>query len=246
MSDFRVFSEALSAEQVVADYLGSATAPLLLSTTPSPINIKVEGVDAVPDAVALKLTYQTLTGSEKTAFSGFLYGTKRIKSLEPVTEYTLRLYVDSGSGYKWKKKKLFVSTFVNSADNYDVDDFVEDGEIKLDGLDAAAKTRISAVMSDVFTTGDKINVNLGGKKFRDAKFVNRGSTTRIDEAEALLLPFDAGSVSLETINLQLSVDSTTAVVYDEVAKTVAVESVVYHTAREILSFCLGWVLCNFF
>jgi len=63
-------------------------------------------------------------------------------------------------------------------------------------------------MNELFTTGDKINVNLGGKRSREAKFVNRGSTSRID--------------------------STTDVIYDEVANTVAVESVVYSTGDSFL------------
>lgn len=232
MSDFRVYAEALTAAQLDADYLATVVDTSLFSTRPGPINIKVD-VNAVPDAVGLKLTYQAPTGAEATAFAGFLSGPKNIKSLDPEVEYTVRLYVDSGSGYEMTEQQV-VSTLANSASNYEVDDFVEDGKIQLDGLDAAAKTRMSAVMNELFTTGDKINVNLGGKRSKEAKFVNRGSTSRIDEAEALLLPFDAGSGSAQTINIQLSDDSTTAVVYDEVANTVAVESVVYSTGDSFL------------
>lgn len=226
LSDFRIYAEALSAEQLVADFLGSGSATSLFTTRPGPINIKTD-IDAVPDAVALKLTYQAPTGRETTAFSDFLSGSKNVKPLEPEVEYTIRLYVNSGAGYELVEEQA-VSTLANSAANYQVNDFVQDGRIKLDGLDADAKTRMSAVMNELFTTGDKIDVSIGAKKSTEATFVNRGGISRVEDAEALLLPFDTGSGAAQTINLQLSDDSTKAVTYDEAANTIAVDSVVYN------------------
>lgn len=224
ISTIIMYDRPLTDAEVLSNSTSVATS--MFSASPGPINIRVD-VDDVPDAVALKLTYQSPTGSEITAFSEFLSGSKNVESLDPEVEYTMRLYVDSGSGYELGEEKA-VTTLANSAANYVIDDFVQDGKNNLDGLNTAARTRMSAVMNDLFTTGDKISVSVGSKRGNmEAKFVNRGGTTRVSAADALLLPFDTESGAAQTISLQMSDDSTKVVTYNDAANTISVDSVDY-------------------
>lgn len=199
-----------------------------LDVRAGPINIVVD-VLPVQGAVALKLTtYQAAVGVEQTVFSGFLSGRKHIKSLEPETEYTLRLYADSGAGYVLEETSI-VSTLSNTAENYELGDFVENGKVKLHGLKPQAKERVSGVMNDLFATGDTIEIetSVGKKRYADAKFVNRGGTSRVRDTDALLIPFDAESGSAQNISLQREDDSLAVVTYNESENTIVVESVVY-------------------
>lgn len=206
-----------------------------LATEASPISVTTT-VLPVDGAVDLKLTYQAPGEEEETAFTGFLGGTKSIDSLEPETEYTLRLYADMGTsaGYEFHEVTV-TSTPANTADNYDVENFVEDGKVRLDRLSSSAKKSMSAVLNELFTTGDavRVGVSKGGRNYADATFVNRGGTQRIKQAdsetvvEALLLPFEATSGAGQIVNLQLSDDSIKTVQYDEAQNTVAVDSSVY-------------------
>ncbi len=222
-----------------------------LATQASPIAVTTT-VLPVAGAVDLKLTYQAPGGDEETAFTGFLDGAKSIEGLEPETEYTLRLYADMGSpaGYEFQEATL-ASTPANTAENYQVEDFVEDGEIRLDGLSSSAKQLMSAVLNELFTTGDAVRVGVGrsGRKFANAKFVNRGGTHRIKESEsetiveALLLPFDATSGVGQSVNLQLSDDSIKTVEYDDAQNTIVVDSSVYSPGD---TFVIDGVKCTVF
>ena len=190
-----------------------------------PINIVVD-VLPVEGAVALKLTYQASAGVEETAFAGFTSGQKHVKSLEPETEYTLRLYSDSGAGYVLKET-ITVPTLSNDPENYNLDDFTEDGKIKIHGLRSEARERVSRVMNELFATGDEVEVLIRPNRYAHAKFLNRGGTHRIRDADALLIPFDADSGSAQMVNLQKEDDSVVAVTYDESENTIDVQSVVY-------------------
>lgn len=222
-----------------------------LATKASPIAVTTTVLPVV-GAVDLKLTYQAPGGDEETAFTGFLGGDKRIDTLEPETEYTLRLYADmgTGAGYEFQEATL-ASTPANTAENYEVEDFVEGGKVRLDRLSSSAKKRMSAVLNELFTTGDavRVGVSRGVRKYADAKFVNRGGMQRIREAEsetiveALLLPFDATSGSGQNISLQLSDDSTKTVEYDDVQNTVAVDSSVYSPGD---TFVIDGLKCTVF
>jgi hypothetical protein len=202
-------------------------APERLALTSGPITINAE-ISAIPDNATLKLTYQGHTDVEKTAFEGFSSGPKNIESLEPETEYTVHLFMDVGDGlgYELTATKT-TTTLADSAENYVIDDFIEEGKVRLDRLNATAKARISGVMNDLFTTGDKVSVSFAGTKNANATFVNRGGTARIEDTAVLLLPFDTGAGENQTVNIQLSDDSVTTVVYDEAVGTIAVGSDVY-------------------
>lgn len=200
-----------------------------IETKVSPIAVTTT-VIPVAGAVDLKLTYQAPGGVEKTAFTGFLGGVKSIDSLDSETQYTLRLYADmgTGAGYEFREASI-ASTPANTAENYRAEDFVEDGEIRLDRLSAAAKARISSVINELFNTGDKTRVSVPsrGKRYASAMFVNIGGTHDIKDVEALLVPFDVDAGSAQAVNLRLSNDSIAAVLFDESANTVSVESSVY-------------------
>lgn len=215
-----------------------------LETQASPIAVTTT-VIPVAGAVDLKLTYQAPDGEEQTAFTGFLGGVKNIDSLDAETQYTLRLYADmgTGAGYEFQEASI-ASTPANTAENYRVEDFVEDGKIRLDRLSKSAKARMSSVMNELFSTGDDVELGtVGNKRFPGAKFVNRGGTHPIKDVEALLLPFDADSGSSQMVNLQLSDDSTTAVLFDELANTVSIGSSVY-TPGDI--FVIDGLKCTVF
>ena len=87
---------------------------------------------------------------------------------------------------------------------------------------------LGPVMNSLFESGDDVQVRLKrGKRFPKAKFVNQGDTVDVKEVEAVLLPFDETAGSSQSIGLRLSDGSTSSVLYDETADTIAIDSTVY-------------------
>lgn len=228
------FTVADSDASVIFDYTGTVilfgVSPSTLGITPGPVSMSVL-VEAIANTVDLKLTHQDSTGTERLSAAGFLSGQRTIRYLNPETEYTLRLYTkDTETSPFVLANTQVVSTTANSAENYTLTDFVEDGKFKIGSSDGAF---MSAVMNDIFTTGDDLEITLG-QKDTNARFVNRGGTTSIEDADAFLLPFDTGSGSSQTISLQLSDNTTASVDYNEVDNTISVGSIVYSPGDYLL------------
>lgn len=165
--------------------VGVGVAPLL--TDPGPMNIPVV-ITEVPGAVGYNVTYQGPTGGEITAFSGVTTLDQNITGHVSGTEYTIKLYADTGSGYVLREE-LTATTLPNVAANYDVNIFVEDGIINLSSLPDDTISNIAEVMNELFTTGDLVSVSLQGKPELNTSFINLGDEVSIDAIDGVLLPF---------------------------------------------------------
>ena len=213
----------------VFDYYGLTVvsvdvAPLLVE--PGPINIPVV-ITEIPGAVGYNVTYQGPTGGEMTAFSGVTTLDQNITGLVSGTEYTIKLYADTGSGYVLTEE-LTATTLANVAANYDVSIFVEDGVINLSSLPDATISNIAEVMNELFTTGDLVSVSLQGKPELNTSFINLGDELSIDAIDGVLLPFVEASTPGQDVSVVLSDGSTTVGInFDEAVNTITVNNVVY-------------------
>ena len=151
-----------------------------------------------------------------------------VKSLVPETQYTLKLYVDSGAGYVLTSTQS-ATTLPDNNDNYMVADFLEDGVFRIEDFSTDTREKISSQMNTLFTTGDRVKISTRTKSDLLARFVNTGGEVTTEE-ESILVPFDESSGAAQTITLSLSDNVTTvAVNYDDTTNTIAIGSDIYGT-----------------
>lgn len=189
-------------------------------------NIPVE-ITPIPDAVGYRLTIEEgSTGVEVLKVSG----TKlkhNILGIVPETQYTIRLYADTGSGYELSEETS-VTSLVNTAVNYDLTDFEVDGLITLGNLGAD----MNMVIGDLLGTGDVVGISLlSGKPNTNVKssFIKIGETLRIKDVDSALMPFSTFSGSGQNVSVTLSDDVTTVpIVYDETSGSLTISSVTYN------------------
>ncbi len=197
-----------------------------LAVEPRSINIPVVVVE-VPGATGYNITYEGPTGGEITAFSGVTTLQHNITGLDPETQYTIKLYADTGSGYVLTEE-LTTTTLPNVAANYDVNIFVEDGVINLSSLPENTISNIGEVMNELFDTGDIVNVSVQGKPDLNTSFINIGDELSISNIDGVLLPFVQASTPGQDVSVRLSDDSTVVGInFDEVVNTITVNGVTY-------------------
>lgn len=166
----------------------------------------------VPGAYTYRITItEGPSGTVRIAHNDISPGDFVISRLTPATTYTLQLLANSGNGFVVEDTET-VTTLQNSAGNYNRNTFGSNGEFNLRVLDVSEFSLLDDVINDVFTTGDKLEVNIGPRSSR-VSFVRRGETVSTDES--ILAPFNAHSGSGQEITMNLSDSSTVQVVYDE-------------------------------
>ena len=201
---------------------------------PSPLTISTRSVNVsvtiieVTGAISYRITYEGPTGGEITAVSDTTSLEHNIIGLVPELSYTIRLYADTGVGYTLVET-VSVTTLANSAANYDIADFTENGIIDLTSFSESTVSNVNEVMDELFTTGDIVHVNLPTKSNVVTSFINLGDTLSIKDINGLLLPFETAGGTGQDVNVTYSDDITTeAVVYDETNNNITVESVTYN------------------
>lgn len=188
------------------------------------INLKVTIVE-VPGSTGYMLTTEGPTGGEVTRVRNTLELSHNIVGLGPEMQYTIRLYVDTGSGYT-HTESITVTTLANIASNYDLTDFEEDGKANLISL--KSNLDFGTVIDDLFTTGDVVSTPVSSNSDVQSVFVNRGDILNILGVESTLLPFYETSGSGQTVTLRLSDNSTNVpITYDESTDSITVDSVTY-------------------
>lgn len=200
--------------------------PTHLTIEPRSINVVVT-IDPVDGALEYRLTHQGPVGAEITSFSGFNDVNRNIVNLEPDTQYTIRLYTDTGSGYELTEEHD-VSTLVNGSENYDIADFEEDGVFNLTSANDATRIELSSVMNTLFNTGDTVSVSVDTEPELNTSFIRLGESLTINQTSGLLIPFDGSNGSGQGVTVVLSDDVTgVAVTYDDSNNTIDVNSTVY-------------------
>lgn len=189
--------------------------------TPRPLNLSVS-FEAVADAVAYILTVQK-AGSQavRTVAKAFTESAVNISSLDPATDYTIRLYITTDGVESFETE---ATTTANSVVNYDMADFSRytGAGYDLSELGENSVKSLYGIINELFTTGEEVAVTLPGGSKKKNKFVNRGGSTSIVDAEALLLPFEEGVGASQSASLTLSDNSSVTVTSDEANDTIGV------------------------
>lgn len=205
--------------------------PLTLES--SVIDIPVV-IGEVEGATGYRITYEGPTGGEVTSVTGTTTLEHTITGVEPGTEYTIRLYVDTGSGYQLEESSI-TTTLPNISTNYDKLDYQEGGFFNLTSLIASAFSSLSQVWDGIFGTGDVVSIDVPKRKDFKGSFINIGDTLSIKDIDGIVLPFETTSGTGQDVNVVLSDDTTTvAVTYDETQDTVTVNSVVYYPGQSFI------------
>ena len=230
MLDLRVYDGVLSTAEIALVYSLGPNAPTAVvdafTLVTRPLNMLVD-ITAVPGATEYRLTYEGPTGGEIVAHPSFTDLSQNIISLEPDTEYIIRLYSKTGSVFELVRS-IVTMTLENTSANHDVTDFEVDGVFDLDDIDATTKENLSEVMNDLFTTGDKVIVSVSKYSNLKTTFVGLGGSASMNASDSLLLPFDDDGGVGQDMNLTLTDDATNvSVIYDESANTISVNSVAY-------------------
>jgi len=157
-----------------------------------------------------------------------------ITGLVSETEYVVRLYADTGSGYVLTEE-LTVTTLPNVAANYDVNIFVKDGVINLSSLPENTISNVAEVMNELFTTGDVVSVSVQGKSELNTSFINLGDELSIDAIDGVLLPFVEASSPGQDVSVRLSDGSTiVGINFDETVNTITVNGVTYSPGESFI------------
>ena len=213
-----------SSANFVYDYSGS----VILFTKPLPTSFEVTGagainitvtITAITGADAYQLRYApTSGGTPVVAHSGFTDLTKVISNLDPEVEYQVSLYyLPTGLSVYTLDGSKTATTLANVSANYDVSAYGSGGEYDLSGIINLGN--ISEVMNDIFTSGDKISIDLG----RPIKttFVKLGDTLAIPEDSALF-PFTPSNGASQQVTLTLPDTTTQTITYNEVSEEITV------------------------
>lgn len=214
--------------------IGDAVAPPALILNPRVLSIGVT-VAPVSGSTGYRLTSKRTDSFKSTVVNtDFTDLSQTSGNLEPDTEYTLSLYSTSGTTYEFVGEST-VSTLVNSASNYDTSYFGSDNRFDLSSLNNTSIGFVSSIMNDIFVTGDTIDINVKGYSgSKESKFVNRGSTVSVDDAEALVAPFIEDGGSGQTISMTLSDNSTSTVYYDETTNFVTIDGDSYSPGESLV------------
>lgn len=201
--------------------------PPSLASDPGPVDIPVV-ITGVGGAVAYQVTYEGPAGGEIIAVAGTTTLEHSITGVQPDTTYTIRLYVDTGSGYELTDEST-TTTLPNIATSYDKQDYEDGGFFNLRSLANSALSSLTSVWNGVFGTGDVVGVSVPTKSEFKGSFINLGDTLSIKEVSGVVLPFESTSGAGQDVSVTLSDDATTVDInYDDTVNSITVNGVVYY------------------
>ena len=203
---------------LIQEFIVTAAPEFLLPTA------GVTSISATVVEVTGASTYQinvteSPSGTTRVAHTGISTGDFIIGGLNPETTYVLQLYADTGSGYSLEDTET-VTTLANSASNYDITVYGDNGEFDLSTLDNSSFALLDEVINDLFTTGDNLEIKLGPKT-SDVAFVKVGEA--ISTEKSILVPFNSSSGSGQVITMTLSDTSNVSVSYNEVNNSITID-----------------------
>ncbi len=203
---------------------GSVFIHSLLSLNERSVNIPIV-ITEVPGAIGYNITYEGPLGVQITAFSDVTTLEHNITGLDPDTEYIIRLFADTGSGYESVEEST-TTTLANVAANYDISDFQDsNGVTNLSSLPESTISSINEVIGDLLNTGDIVNVNVKGSL--DTTFIGLGDALSISDLNGVLLPFNEASTPGQSVTITLSDSSNVDVDFDEAVNSIIVNGIEY-------------------
>ena len=200
--------------------------PAPFSVTVRPTSIIITILDAGADAY--RLTFNESGASSETVFvSSTLVLDHTLSNLTPETAYVVSIYLDNGAGFVLEGVEN-ATTLANSPANYNTTDFDNgNGGFDLTAIDEDGIAVLSAVLNELFVTGDKISLKSGGRILDSLDFVVRGGIVPVAETTGVLLPFIQSVGAGQTATLTLSNASTVSVTFDESTENVTVSGQIY-------------------
>ena len=137
------------------------------------------------------------------------------------------------------------TTLANILANYDSSSYIdENGDIDLTSLNSLTLSVLGEFLNELFTTGDDVNLSLGGGGVTKAKFLQRGGTAQLEEGASIAIPFIVSAGASQTATLTLSDMVTNVTVdYDETTNQISVDGgTTYYSSGE--SFVLDLSLIH--
>jgi len=204
---------------------GIVTPPLTVN--PRAVNIRTV-IGEVSDAIGYKISHLDPNDIETTFVKDVTTLEHNITGLVSDTDYVIRLYVDTGTGYVLTEE-LPTRTFGNVSSNYDVTDFIQGGVVKLNSFPKETLSEVNKVMNQLFNTGDKISVSVRGNPDLRTSFIKRGESLNINGLKGVMLPFEEGNTTGQVASIVLSDGATTIDIdYDNVVDSITVNSIEYY------------------
>ena len=229
ITDFRIYSGALSATDVESLYSDGPNPRIPLLTSIPRVSFVASTITPVNGAIAYRLTSQkTGSSAEKIVANNFSDLEKKITRLSPQTEYTIRLYSTTDGSVYTLIETVVTTTLANLSANYNKNDYLSNGRFNITNDEL-----VSAVLDDVFDTGDILTVNVSGRA-RNSKFVNRGDTVDISETEAVIAPFSTDGGSGQSMNMTLSDSTSVNVSFNETTQAVTIGSTLYEDGDSLV------------
>ena len=213
--------------------------PSTFSVTPRPISLDVAW-PAVPGAIAYGVEYTVGAAGASTNFiTSELFTAElshSIGNLQPGTTYTVYLYYTTSSA----TPSILIgsttkTTLANILANYDSSSYIdENGDIDLTSLNSLTLSVLGEFLNELFTTGDDVNLSLGGGGVTKAKFLQRGGTAQLEEGASIAIPFIVSAGASQTATLTLSDTVTNVTVdYDETTNQISVDGgTTYYSSGE--------------
>lgn len=203
--------------------------PTALSVGISPISLDMDW-QAIDGATSYTVTY-TVGGSSTvlTPIAGTTSTIYSISGLDPETTYTVNLYYATAENPSNLFGSATKTTLADLDENYSSTSFSDgSGGFNMSNLTALVMASMGSRMNTLFTTGQKIQLNVGGSK-RSTTFVRLGETAALEEnGGAISIPFrgDGGAGQSASITLSDGV-TTVAVAFDETTEQITVNGISY-------------------
>jgi len=203
--------------------------PTSLSVGVSPISLDMDW-QAIDGATSYTVTYTVGDSSTVlTPIAGTTDTIYSISGLDPETTYTVNLYYATAENPSNLFGSATKTTLADLDENYSSTSFSDgSGGFNMSNLTALVMASMGSRMNTLFTTGQKIKLNVGGSK-RDTTFVRLGETASLEEnGGAISIPFrgDGGAGQSASITLSDGV-TTVAVAFDETTEEITVNGTSY-------------------
>ena len=127
-------------------------------------------------------------------------------------------------------RTITIPDYSTSAEDFDKGFFENDsGDFDISDISV-----VSAVLNELFDSGDNLQVSLPSGKKMKTKFVKRGENVEISSDAAIAIPFSQDAGSGQAVSLTLSDSSTLAISFDETTEEITVGGTAYASGESFI------------